>query len=215
VTETCLQTLVENHYARIYRAALMMTGSVWDADDLAQETFLQAMGGLGRFADNSRVDTWLYAILVNLHRRRIRGRARLWRRWRLWFARAPRQACDDSPDHRLLLEEWRQGLWRAVAELPTPQRYALVLRYSEGLAYREIAVVLGCPEGTVKSRLHHAVAALQEKLRGGGASDASPPRGSRLDNPFVEFNETISDPTHRTRNSYEAIDERTGSLHRS
>jgi hypothetical protein len=60
VTELCLQTLVENHYARIYRAALVMTGSVWDADDLAQETFLQALGGLNRFAANSRVAAGIY-----------------------------------------------------------------------------------------------------------------------------------------------------------
>ncbi len=174
MTDICLQKLVENHYARIYRAALLMTGSAWDADDLAQETFLQALSGLDRFAAESRVGTWLYAILVNQHRRQIRGRTRLWRRWQRWLDRGPRQTGDESPDRRMLLEEWQQSLWRAVAELPAPQRHALVLRYSEGLTYGRIAAVLGCPEGTVKSRLHHALAALQEKLRGGSASEASP-----------------------------------------
>jgi RNA polymerase sigma-70 factor (ECF subfamily) len=110
------------------------------------------------------VETWLYAILINQHRRRLRTKSRLERRllrWIEWAWSAPEET---PPEKRMELEEWRESIWRRVAELPEPQRHAIVLRYSEELSYEEIAQVLGCPVGTVKSRLHHAMAALRVEL---------------------------------------------------
>lgn len=172
--ETDLESLVEACYPRILRAALVMTGSRWEADDLAQETFLQAMRSWRRFAGQSRVDTWLYSILLNLHRKRLRSAGRRWQRWLRWFQRTRPTSAADSPDRQLLQEEWRESLWAAVARLPEPQQHAVVLRYSEGLAYEEIAEVLRCPVGTVKSRLHHALAALEKELAGPGQTGTAP-----------------------------------------
>jgi RNA polymerase sigma-70 factor (ECF subfamily) len=127
-----------------------------------------------RFAGGSRVDTWLYSILLNQHRKRLRSARRRWQRWLQWFHRTPPTGRADSPDRQLLQEEWRQTLWAAVARLPEPQRHAVVLRYSEGLAYEEIAEVLCCPVGTVKSRLHHALAALEKQLAGPEHTGSAP-----------------------------------------
>jgi RNA polymerase sigma-70 factor (ECF subfamily) len=164
VSEVDLESLVERHYDRIHRAALVMTGNVWEADDLAQETFLQAIRSLRRFSGRSRLETWLYAILVNQHRRRLRTQARRERRRMRWLNWVWTSPPSESPEHKMESEEWRQSIWRQVAELPEAQRHAMVLRYSEELSYEEIAQVLGCPVGTVKSRLHHALATLRAKV---------------------------------------------------
>lgn len=161
--ESDFQGLIASHYPRIRRAALVLSGgNAWDADDLAQETMLQAARGWRRFSGGSRLDTWLFAILLNLHRRRLRSAERGWRVWLGWFARRP--AADERPDRNLQAEEWRESLWSAVAELPEAQKQAVLLRYAEDFSYEAIAEVLGCPIGTVKSRLHHALAALEKKL---------------------------------------------------
>lgn len=141
----------------------MMSGNRWDADDLAQETFLEAMRSWRRLADRSRTGTWLYAILLAQHRRRLRGRQRSWRRWLGWFARRERQA-EEPADMPAIRREWGGTLWASVAELPESQRDAIVLRYSEQLSYEEIAEVMSCPVGTVRSRLFQARAALERKL---------------------------------------------------
>ncbi len=161
---TDFDTVVAEHYPRIYRAALVLSGNAWDAEDLAQETFLQALRSQASFAGRSQPGTWFYAILLNQHRKRLRGHERAWRRVKQWLGRILRHPRDESPDGRLLLQEWREGLWGSVGQLPPTQRYAVVLRYSEGLSYDEISEVLGCPIGTVKSRIHHALAALQRRL---------------------------------------------------
>ena len=173
--EVDFASLVENHYGRIHRAALVMTGSVWEADDLAQETFLQALRALPKFQGASRPQTWLYAILIKQHRRRLRSRDRRNRRVLRWFAWARTPPENEIPGAQLELEEWRQSVWRLVAELPEAQRHVLVLRYSEELSYEEIAHVLGCPVGTVKSRLHHAVAQLRRRV-----NEAEPPETGKL-----------------------------------
>ena len=160
VKQADLQSLVETHYPRIFRASLMMTGNRWDADDLAQETFLEALRSWRRFSGQSKVETWLYAILLNQHRKRMRSGRRRWQRWLRWLE-GNRPPCEERPETLLQQNEWRRTLWSAVAKLPPAQQHAVVLRYSEDLSYEEIARAMNCPVGTVKSRLHHALAALK------------------------------------------------------
>jgi RNA polymerase sigma-70 factor, ECF subfamily len=173
--EVDFESLVENHYSRIHRAALVMTGNVWEADDLAQETFLQALRSLPKFHGASRPQTWLYAILIKQHRRRLRSRERRNRRVLRWFTWARTPPENERPDKQMESDEWRDSVWRLVAELPEMQRHVLVLRYSEELPYEEIAHVLDCPVGTVKSRLHHAVAQLRRRVNKAEPPDAGEP----------------------------------------
>jgi len=171
-----IESLVEQAYPRILRAALVMTGNPWDAEDLAQETFLEAMRSWRRFAGRSGVDTWLYSILLNVRRKRLRSTRRRIERWLRWFRREARSREAETPDVEMLRAEWRETLWAAVARLPEPQQHAVVLRYSEGLSYDQIAEVLEIPIGTVKSRLHHGLAALESRLN--REEVAHVPRGS-------------------------------------
>jgi RNA polymerase sigma-70 factor (ECF subfamily) len=163
VDSSQFEICVLEFYPRIRRAALVMTGDPWEADDLAQETFLQAAEAWRRFAGRSRVETWLYAILLRVRSRRRRAAHRQRRRWQDWFDRSPPPEL--TAEAKLVEDEWRQGLWSAVARLPAAQQHAVVLRYSEGLNLDEIAAVMDCPVGTVKSRLHHALATLATKLK--------------------------------------------------
>jgi RNA polymerase sigma-70 factor, ECF subfamily len=156
-----LEALIEDGYPRIRRAALVLTGRDSDADDLAQETMLQALRSVKRFQGKSRFDTWLYGILLNQVRRLQRARRRRERllriagRWANWLGGSNGAApeFDDA--------EWRASIWRQVAELPERQRDCIFLRYSEGLSCEEIARIVDCPVGTVKSRIHHGLAALR------------------------------------------------------
>lgn len=158
------ETLIERHYPQIRRAAMLLTGDAWNAEDLAQETFLQAMQSWCRFDQTNRVESWLYSILVNLDRKRRRQHVRGWRRVAIWFARRDSTIDRRSPAESIEVREWNESVWNTVAALPEQQQQAIVLRYAEGLSYEEIARAMDCPAGTVKSRLHHGLAALKNKL---------------------------------------------------
>ncbi len=152
-------------FARIHRAALVLSGNPWDADDLAQETFLVLARQGGGFAGRSTLYTWLYGILLNLDRRERRRHGMQRRKLRvLWDHEVETPRSTPAAETPLEVAEWKRGLWGRVAQLPDGQRQALVLRFSERLSYEEIGEVLECPLGTVKSRLFHALAALRDLL---------------------------------------------------
>lgn len=174
-----LEQVIGEHFTRIHRAALMLCGNPWDADDLAQETFLVFARSRHRFRGRSSVYTWLYGILLNLDRRE-RRRQGTHRRKLQHLQQAPDQEAGPPADEAVEMAEWRRGLWSRVARLPTAQRQVLVLRFSEGLRYEEIAAVLECPLGTVKSRIYHGLLALRRLLdesAADGASHAGWPEG--------------------------------------
>jgi RNA polymerase sigma-70 factor (ECF subfamily) len=157
--------IVRDHFARIQRAALVLTGNRWDADDLAQETFLILAAHPEKFQGRSALYTYLYGILLNLDRRERRRYGVRRRKLKLlWDAESGADACGPAADERAEVAEWKRSLWAFVARLPDGQRQTLVLRFSEGLRYDEIASVLECPLGTVKSRIFHALHGLRKML---------------------------------------------------
>jgi RNA polymerase sigma-70 factor (ECF subfamily) len=155
----------EDHFARIHGASLILSGNPWDADDLAQETFLVLARQSGRFEGRSSVYTWLYGVLLNLDRRQRRRYGMQRRKLRvLWGSQATEPTTGPGADAVSEVKEWKSSLWARVAQLPDGQRQSLVLRFSEGLRYEEIAEILECPLGTVKSRIFHGLAALRRIL---------------------------------------------------
>ncbi len=152
------------HYQRIHRAAWVMTGDVWEAEDLAQETFAVAVRRIGQFKNRSSMETWLYGILLNLRSRHKRTFARMRRRLLVYAqGESVQRECDD-PQSIYLEKKWRESIWAKVAALPKPQRDAVSLRYAEGLSYEQIAAVVGCSSGTVKSRVHHGLKRLKNQI---------------------------------------------------
>jgi len=141
-----------------------------DAQDVCQETFLRVLNKSHRFREGSRFSTWLYQIALNL----CRDQARRRKRWRLLVA-------DDQPvNEENTSAEFRPGaldpaeeasrrelgdaVKKALGGLPPDQREVLVLKEFEGLKFREIAEILGCPESTVKSRMYGGLNGLRSAL---------------------------------------------------
>lgn len=153
------ERLAEQHAARLWRCALVLGRDAHWAEDLAQETLLEAWRSLARFDGRCRFSTWLYGVLRHrfLKGRRRRNVVTLSAPGAL--GQVPSGAC--SPDLFAEAAEDAERVRRAVASLPEAHRLVVELRFFAGATLDEIAAALDCPLGTVKSRLHHAL----EKLR--------------------------------------------------
>lgn len=162
--------VVHENRQRIYRAACFLLEDAAEAEDLTQTVFVQAWRGWPAFRGQSATYTWLYRILLRAARRH---RRRQW--WRLRLARITGAELDRSiesvPDSNPPPDAAARSAddcmeVRAVMRTMSPKlREVLVLRYSEQLSLAEIAAALGVPEGTVKSRLNLAQAAVAQRLR--------------------------------------------------
>ena len=152
------ENVIDRHYPSIYRLARRMTGRPAEAEDIAQKTFLNAYAAWSRFEGRSSVRTWLFRIAVNLCHRwyRERGRAPS-------SLEVPEAIAVEGQDDRF--EERDGQVRRAIDELKPAQRLVLTLFSLDGMTHREVAGILGCPEGTVWSRLYHAKKALEQKIR--------------------------------------------------
>jgi RNA polymerase sigma-70 factor (ECF subfamily) len=155
--------LVRRHLSSAYAVALSELGDSRDAEDAAQDTFIQALQRLEECRDPSRFGAWVRTI--------ARNRARsLGRRKRVRQAEpletAYEAAGPSDPSRDLERLELRAHLESALATLKPVQRQVIVLHDLEGLKHGEIAADLGIPEGTVRSHLHFARRALREMLGG-------------------------------------------------
>ena len=152
------EALVEPWVQEMYRAAAAIVG-VNEAEEVTQESLLDAWRGLSRLRDRERVRPWLHAIVANRARKHLRS-ARS--RPRLIAVVGDAEPRDDrsSPDHAVQFAE-RDRLDRAFDRLSADQRVCLALRYSMDLSVPQIAETLRIPEGTVKSRINAGM----ERLR--------------------------------------------------
>lgn len=142
------------------------------ADDLAQEVFVRVFVHRRNYRRGSKFSTWIFTIAANLAKNEIRRRVRR----RNWFSLdaltemlhdSVPQLADPTESRETGLErEQLQGeIGKAIVTVPEKYRLALVLRDIEGLAYEEIAEVLGVPGGTVRSRINRARSMLKRKLQ--------------------------------------------------
>ena len=127
-----------------------------DVEDLYQETWLHVVRAARHFDPARRFSTWLFQIAVNLCRD--------------WHRRPPPEPIDPAvadarSDDASVSIDAALDARRLLAALPEAQRSAVILRYYHDLPEEEVATILGCPRGTVKSRLHHAMRRLLELAR--------------------------------------------------
>ena len=139
----------------VFNLALRMSGDREAAADLSQEIFLRVYRHLGRFKGRSSLKTWVYRVALNCCRSR-RSRKRLPVQSLPDAAAEVLEGLQDttsSPERAALARDAGRQLVRALRQLPSPYREAVVLRDIEGLTYKEIAAVLKVRIGTVRSRI--------------------------------------------------------------
>jgi RNA polymerase sigma-70 factor, ECF subfamily len=154
------ERLAERHAGPLWRCALALGKDGHWAEDLAQETLLEAWRSLERFDGRCRFSTWLYGILRH---RFLKGRKNQREAWQSSPEELAQEPCRNLlPDRLAEASEDTRRIRQAVADLPEAHRLVVELRFFAGATLDEIASALDCPLGTVKSRLHHAL----EKLRG-------------------------------------------------
>jgi RNA polymerase sigma-70 factor (ECF subfamily) len=172
--EAAFERLVRRHEREVYRLALRLLRNPDDALEVAQETFLRAYRGLSSFRGEAAFRTWLYGIALNAARTRQASLSKsLSRMQRLEGDEddppSPLLSVSDpapSPENRALGGELKEALLAALSRISPEHREILLLREVEGLDYGEVGVLLGIPEGTVKSRLARARRAVREALEG-------------------------------------------------
>jgi RNA polymerase sigma-70 factor (ECF subfamily) len=162
---------VEENQSQVYNLALRMMNDPQEAEDVLQETFLNAYKALPGFEGRSSLSTWLYRIASNASLMRLRKKqpATVSVDEPLVLDdgdSVPRQLVDWSnlPEDELLSTESRQVMDEAVSELPEALRIVFILRDLEGLSTAETGEVLGLSTGAVKTRLHRARLWLRERM---------------------------------------------------
>lgn len=158
-----LGALFDRYYPQVYRTAVAITHDSDVAEDLAQDCFLKLHHYANRIDTSLPLAPWLYRVTVNLAYTWITRRKK---------RRVSLEALVDqlmtpswhSPDQLAEHAEVQAQVRKAVSELQFNQRVVVVLHYLSGLSLDEIAVVLDCPVGTVKSRLYYARENLRRQL---------------------------------------------------
>jgi RNA polymerase sigma-70 factor (ECF subfamily) len=150
------EALVKSHQDMIHALTYRMTGSLDDAEDLAQETFIQAFRQLNGFRGESKFSSWLYRIGINLCLNWQKGRER---RRRAHEEYGRNLEVTGSPDGRRA-----QQIQEALMQLKPKQRAAIVLTTYDGLNHAEAAAALGCSETTVSWRIFAGKAKLKKLL---------------------------------------------------
>ena len=160
--------LVERYQNRLFHSLLHLLGSVEDAQDVAQEAFVQAFEKLSGFRGQSQFYSWLFRIAHNLaisDRRRMRRVATSLENQREASGYEPTdENPSNEPSYSMDAVERQRIVQRALAELPEEFRTTLILKEMDGMSYEEIASTLGIPLGTVRSRIHRARLDLRDKL---------------------------------------------------
>lgn len=167
-SQSAYQHLYERFAPGMYRLCYSLVLNAEDAEDVTQEAFVYAFRNLARFnIGKSAFRTWLYTIAVsrcrNVYRRRTLPLIELSQL--LFEVPAPRS---ETPEAHLAQRAANDAIGKALAELSSQLREAVVLRYGHGLAYREIAEVMGCPPKTAESRVRAAHDQLRRLLEGHG-----------------------------------------------
>jgi RNA polymerase sigma-70 factor, ECF subfamily len=164
------ELLVRKYQYKIVQLVGRLVGDA-DAPDVAQETFIKAWRALNGFRGQSAFYTWLYRIGINTAKNHLVARGRRPSNQDIdvedaeQFGHTEQMSDVDTPEAVLLSEEIKQKVTETIAKLPPDLRQAITLRELEGLSYEEIAEVMNCPIGTVRSRIFRAREAIDVVLK--------------------------------------------------
>ena len=167
--QTAFDALMRRYHAPVCRIITLHVRNKADVLDVAQDVFVKVYRALARFRGDSAFSTWLYRISVNCsmtyHARRA-CRLPSFSSLELDPDFEPEQASFDNatPEHALITAEIVDSTFAALHALPEILRKTIVLRELHGYSYRDIAMDMGCPVGTVRSRLFRARQSVSETL---------------------------------------------------
>jgi len=166
------EELLGRYLRPIYRVAFRLTGNHDDAEDLAQEAVVEAFRAFDRYQPGTHFDRWVYRIMTRTQIDIVRRRRR---RPEVSLDAPVRSTGDpllaflgdirDDPQYQTDVADLDGEIQAALGRLPEEFRQAIVRADIEGLPYDEVAAAVGCPVGTVRSRLHRARAQLRQALR--------------------------------------------------
>jgi RNA polymerase sigma-70 factor, ECF subfamily len=170
--ESAFRELVDSHRQRVVSTCFGLLHNIDDAEDVAQEVFIEVFRSIDKFRADSRISTWLYRIAVNRSLNFIRDNKK-----RKWFRSLnevveskkdmiSQMASDqtDAPEFDLENSQRALLLHQAIDSLPENQRVAFTLNKYEDLSYKEISEVMKLSVSSVESLIHRARKSLQKKL---------------------------------------------------
>ena len=164
--------IVGRYNGRLYNFIYRFVGDRETAEDIVQETFLRAFRKRKEYRAIANFSTWLFTIAGNLAKSELRRR----KRWRLFSIDRDEESDTgmDLPDVSALPDKVAESsladvqIQQAIGSLPANYRQVILLRDVQGMSYQEIAEIVDCPVGTVKSRVNRARLKLQQKLKNEG-----------------------------------------------
>jgi RNA polymerase sigma-70 factor (ECF subfamily) len=172
-SEEAFNRLVLRHQRRAVNLAYRFLANYEDACDVAQEAFVRVYKSLSRFKRDCSFKTWLYKVILNLCRNKYRWKKRRGEFGKVSIDSGPTNDCDTpmeiaddtlSVARELRRKEIQSRIRESLARLPRNHREILVLRHMEDMSYSDMSRLLGCAEGTIKSRLHRARAEIRKLL---------------------------------------------------
>ncbi|HEY3859361.1 MAG TPA: RNA polymerase sigma factor RpoE [Gammaproteobacteria bacterium] len=169
--KAAFDVLVRKYQHKIVKLVTRYVHDSTEALDVSQEAFIKAYRAIHGFRGDSAFYTWLYRIAINTAKNHLvsEGRRPLDHGMDLQdpeqYEVQARLKDVDTPERLLLTDEIQRTVESAIAELPEDLRTAIVLRELEGMSYEQIAETMGCPVGTVRSRIFRAREAIDEKLK--------------------------------------------------
>jgi RNA polymerase sigma-70 factor (ECF subfamily) len=158
------ESLYQIHKGPIFRTALAITSDRSAAEEILQETFLRAFKHLHNIREGVSLSPWLYRITVNLAYDYGKARSRKWQVALDGIIEQLIAPSSASPEQRVEDQELFELVYEVIAKLETKQRVTLVLFYLHDFSLNEIAEIMDCPVGTVKSRLYYARENLRREL---------------------------------------------------
>lgn len=163
--------LMEKYQTIVFNTAYGMLSNYEDASDAAQEVFIKVYRSIASFKGQSSFTTWLYRICANVCSDILRKRQRRGTTISLDAEReddaspiSELRSEEATPEEQLEMNEAQKAVWNAIKELKKEYREIIVYSDIQQLSYDEIAKIIKCPTGTVKSRLNRARNALKKKL---------------------------------------------------